>query len=366
MHPLWEILDDICTMKCIEVIAESQERKGAPYTATTSTTNFSKYTKWLTDRGEMPTAEELVKLSAAISHLKRAMRSWVKFVPPILFQNIVAAGIEASLGVARMDVTVLFCDIADFREMIVDAKPNVVLDLIGKVLSRITNTVEDYEGQMLEFIGDEILAVFNCPATVLNHARKAVCSALVSQELMNEIDDFDVRLHIGINRARVLAGNLGSFTRMKYGVLGDGVNMAARIKSLNTRFSTCILASPTVLDFENAHEEFVTRPIGNLILKGRTVPTLTYEVLGQRRKTSDEIIEAAELHSEAFDLYRQRCFVEAKMLFNKVNDLLLPNTPQGSEGDRPSLHYARLCEDNLVRPPGDAWDGSERLTKKAW
>lgn len=294
------------------------------------------------------------------------MRSWVKFVPPILFQNIIKAGIEATIGVSRVDVTVLFCDIENFQDIIQDVKPKVVLDLLGKVLSRVTDTVEDYEGQMLEFVGDEILAVFNAPATVWNHARKAVCSAVMAQELMNEISDFDVRLHIGINRASVLAGNLGSLTRMKYGVLGDGVNMSARIKSLNTRFSTSILASATAMDFEGSHEEFVTRPIGNLVLKGRTVPTLTYEVLGLRKKTREEVSAAAALHSEAFDLYLQRCFVEAKMLFNRVSGLLVSDAVHSSTGDRPSLHLAQLCEDNLIRPPAEGWDGAEHLTKKAW
>lgn len=357
MHPLWDLLDDMCSMKCMEVVAENNSSE-APRMALKKKAHRCK--GW---SEEVAVAEELTKLAAALNHLKKAMRSWVKYVPAILFTQIFDAGIEASIGCAKTDVTVFFCDIQDFESRCEGMEPQEVLQILGMVLDRVTNSVEDFDGQMLEFIGDEILAVFNAPVPVLRHDQKAVLAAVTAQEKMMEIKHMPVRLQMGINRGHVLAGNIGSFTRMKYGVLGDGVNLAARIKSLNTRYKTSLLVCSSVMEYPRAHEEFVTRPIGNLVLKGRTVPTLIYEVFGLAKSTPDFISKAVGTHREAFDKMMTRRFADASKLFMKTNALL---SEHRCNGDQVSKHLSDVCQEHIARPPPENWNGSEYLLKKAW
>mmetsp|Transcript_23063 Transcript_23063/g.71869 ORF Transcript_23063/g.71869 Transcript_23063/m.71869 type:complete len:169 (+) Transcript_23063:194-700(+) len=166
-----------------------------------------------------------------------------------------------------------------------------------------------------------------------------------------------VQLRCSVHRAQVLTGNIGSPSRMKYGALGDGVNLAARLKGLNTRYGTHLLVSSDTLDFLGANDAFVVRPVGRLVLKGRTTPTPTFEVLGKQRKTPTHILAAAEKHARAFDLFLRKHFAEAKLLFEEVH---------ASLSDRLSQHLGSLCDRYLVAPPADGWDGAEHLKQKAW
>jgi len=359
MHPLWNLLDDMCSMKCMEVVGERiADCHGAALVTPSKRGSCRKC------RDEILPAEELVKLDRALKNLKCAMRSWVKYVPSILFTQIIDSGIEFSIGCSQTEVSIFFCDILDFQTLCMDMQPKEAMDFLSQVLAKVTAIVEDNDGQMLEFIGDEILGIFNAPVPLVNHELAAVMAAVEAQTDVANILEGKVKLKMGVHSDTVLAGNIGSFTRMKYGVLGDGVNLAARVKSLNTRYGTSLLITHQTLAFEDAHEEFVTRPIGNLVLKGRKEPTLIYEVLGKTVSVVDHVIEAAALHSEAFDFFLHQDFFTAKQIFTKVNKMLANEA--GDLGDLPSLHLIDLCEEYMHMALPDTWDGSEQLTKKVW
>lgn len=353
LHPLWDILDDMCATKCLEVVSE-------PPNANAPGPEDLLRRKRLCEacRDSIPVAEELTQLKKAFERLRSAMRSWCKYVPGILFQQLYESGVEAAIGMARNEVTVLFVDVCDFQDQCRGMPPQEVLSYLGLVLEKICEIVEDWKGTLLEFIGDEVLAVWNAPQPLRNHALKALLAAVEMQERMKEIRPYDVKLHIGVHKASVLAGNIGSRTRIKYGVLGDGVNTCARLKSLNTRFGTAILASGSALE-ACMEQRFVTRPIGNLVLKGRTQPMMTYEVLGRCELASERLVFGAAKHRKAFDLMGVRCFKEAKILFSEVQSLLESKEVQNLLTDldeyavltdRPSRHLAALCDEYIRNP----------------
>merc|ERR1712176_378781 len=111
---------------------------------------------------------------------------------------------------------------------------------------KIAFVIGRHRGNLLEFIGDEVLAVYNAPNRFRGHVVAAVTSALKIHEHMASLPvirtgdgkEFKLRCRIAVHCASVLAGNLGSHSRMKYGLLGDGVNLTARLKGLNTRYNT--------------------------------------------------------------------------------------------------------------------------------
>merc|ERR1712151_103331 len=92
----------------------------------------------------------------------------------------------------------------------------------------------------------------------------------------------DIRIRVGLHSADVFVGNLGSQMRMKYGVLGDGVNLASRLEELNKRYGTELLASEDVITQEGLRDAFVIRPVDLVVVKGRRTPTPIYEVLAER------------------------------------------------------------------------------------
>uniref|UniRef100_A0A6U6SDX2 Guanylate cyclase domain-containing protein n=1 Tax=Alexandrium andersonii TaxID=327968 RepID=A0A6U6SDX2_9DINO len=379
LHPLWDLMDDMCALKSIEVVGEQRVQEDDMNTLVAL--YQPKRTRWLRwrCRQHIPVADELVQLRRAFDKLRTAMLSWSKFVPVVLLKQLFEAGVEAKIGCSNCEVSVFFCDIDDFKELCEGSKPREVLQLLETVLSHIYEALADNGGTLLEFIGDEVLAVFNAPCPTSNHAFCAVTAALEAQERLDALPGVPVRLRCSVHQAHVLAGNIGSPSRMKYGALGDGVNLAARLKSLNTRYGTHLLVSSDTLSFKNAHEVFITRPVGKLVLKGRTTPTLTYEVLGKRSTASPLIADAADKHQRGFDLFLDKRFAEAKSLFDKVADLLAQRRDAANDSDsncdenchvgvadRLSQHLGSLCDKYLSSPPPDGWDGSEHLKKKAW
>jgi len=308
----------------------------------------------------------LLQLRNAFLHLKSAILSWGKYVPTILLRQLYEAGIEATIGCSRSDVAIFFCDISNFEELCHGKKPQESLHILADVLEITHTVIEEHAGTLLEFIGDEVLAVYGAPAKVANHTKAALTAAVEIIEKTRELDFFP-KLQCSVHRANVLAGNLGSPTRMKYGVMGDGVNLTARLKSLNSRYGTQLLVSSEAWgSIEDADELFVMRPIGNLVLKGRTSPTPTFEVLAKRQNAPDRIAEGAARHVEGFRLFTQQSFPKAKEMFTEAHDLL--SLPDGGDGvgDRPSQHLVQLCDKYILEPPDPDWDGREHLTKKAW
>jgi len=379
LHPLWDLMDDMCALKCIEVVGEQRCIEDVPLVSM----DLSSRWRWRCRcRQQIPVADELVQLRTAFDKLRMAMLSWSKFVPVVLLKQLFEAGVEAKIGCSHCEVSVFFCDIDDFKGLCLDTSPHTVLQLLELVLSQIYEAIADNGGTLLEFIGDEVLAVFNAPCHVANHPASAVTAALEAQERLDGLPGLPVQIRCSVHKAQVLAGNIGSPSRMKYGALGDGVNLAARLKSLNTRYGTHLLVSsealdaPAAPDLPAAREHFVARPVGRLVLKGRNTPTLTYEVLAKRATASDSVVQAAEKHEKAFGLFLERRFAEARPLFAEVSELMAAHSEGACAGeaaadaapaeDVPSRLLAQLCGKYLAEPPPGDWDGSEQLKKKVW
>lgn len=166
-----------------------------------------------------------------------------------------------------------------------------------------------------------------------------------------------------VHTATVLAGNVGSKRRMKYGLLGDGVNLTARFKTLNSRYRTQTLATSQLMEDEKVLADFVWRPIDRVAVKGKTEPTTVFELLACSDSDNRGQFEVlAETHQEAFKLYHSRCFEEAKAQFEEVHKTLSTYGRQ----DEPSKQMIRRCTRFIKSPPGPDWDGVERLNKKVF
>lgn len=170
--------------------------------------------------------------------------------------------IAQTLGGEERVVTVLFCDMRGYSTLSEQMPPQQVVDMLNRYLSALTDIIYEHNGCVIEFMGDAILSVFGAPRYIPNHAEKAVRCAIdmrnrlvsLNRELQEagitrywkckEISGLSVR--IGIHTGDVVAGNLGSRTRMKYAVIGDTVNVAARLEVLNKELGTDILLSRDV------------------------------------------------------------------------------------------------------------------------
>jgi class 3 adenylate cyclase len=192
-----------------------------------------------------------------------------RYVSPDIAKKVLQDRSAAALGGEERDVTVVFSDIEGYSTMTELIPPQQVLGFLNTYLGAMNEIIDQHNGCIIEFLGDAILAVFNAPNDVEKHADVGVKCALAMRARLDEMNrewesqpiaeiwrkagKEKLRARVGIHSGRVVAGNLGSRTRMKYGLIGDVVNVAARIEALNKKLVTTLLVSNdtwTQLGFE--------------------------------------------------------------------------------------------------------------------
>merc|ERR1712113_819271 len=168
-----------------------------------------------------------------------------------------------------------------------------------------------------------------------------------------------IRIRAGLHSAQVFVGNLGSNMRMKYGVLGDGVNLASRLEELNKRYKTEAMISEDVLREPGVSDTFLVRPLDVVVVKGRVEPTRIYEVLGLRAAPDEDIRQISTISAQAMRAYLNRDFTQATQCLQLVEQLKGGEDPAGKVlSDR--------CRDFLKHPPPPNWNGSEVLKEKTF
>jgi class 3 adenylate cyclase/tetratricopeptide (TPR) repeat protein len=181
----------------------------------------------------------------------------------------------------RKLVTVLFADISGFTSLSERADPEIIRTLINQIFERMVPLIEHNGGTVEKFIGDEIMAIFGAPVAHENDAERAVRTAI---EMMNTLSQFNAEkklnlgMHIGVNTGLVIAGMLGTLQHQQYGVLGDTVNLAARLEDASERGQ--IFVGPNTHRLTSPLFEYTE--VGPIQVKGKAKPVLVYQVVGTR------------------------------------------------------------------------------------
>jgi adenylate cyclase len=209
-----------------------------------------------------------------------------KVVSPAVAAELLRKNV--TLGGEEREVTVLFSDIRSFTTMCEALAPQEMLGILNHYFTRMSAIVEAHGGVVDKYVGDAIMALFGAPLASPDNADRAMETALEMCEALDELNaQQQVRGHpaikvgIGINTAVVIAGNMGSQTRLNYTVIGDGVNLASRLEGLTKtpEYATRIIISSTTL--AKAKGRYQTRPLGEVAVKGKQKPTEIYALLGR-------------------------------------------------------------------------------------
>lgn len=202
-----------------------------------------------------------------------------KVVSPEVAHELLARGL--ALGGELREVTVLFADLRDSTALGERLTPTALLELLNAFLSRMAKAIEQERGIVDKYVGDEIMAVFGAPLDLPDHAARAVAAA---RGMMAALDALNaerapappLRMGIGIASGTVIAGNVGSSERMNYTVLGDVVNLAARLQALTKEQEVGILMNEaTQLGVQG---KIATRELGTVTVRGRAAPTTLHTV----------------------------------------------------------------------------------------
>ena len=206
-----------------------------------------------------------------------------RYVSKDVFDQLVANPSLAALGGARRNMTVLFSDIRGFTTMSEKGTPEDVVAQLNELFTRMVAVVFDHRGTVDKFVGDMIMALYGAPLDDEDHADHAVQTALAMIRTLQEMNGQwqaqgkpTLDIGIGVNTGDMVAGNIGSDTIMSYTVIGDAVNLGARLESLNKEYATRIIIS----EFTRARLEgqYDIHPLGEVVVKGKTRPVAIFEV----------------------------------------------------------------------------------------
>jgi adenylate cyclase len=270
---------------------------------------------------------ELAVIHAALVTMKRGLMNFAVYVPRDLVRAVLQSGQRAELGGKTKHLTVFFSDLAGFTTLSESMTPDALVKLLGGYFDEMTRVISSHQGTIDKFIGDAIMAFWNAPNDVVDHAVRACEAALACQRKLGEMRQNDsalrgVSARIGIATGDALVGNIGSSGRMNYTLMGDTVNLAARLESLAKTYGTPVLVSGAC--HEAAKQRIVMRPIDVVAVKGKKQGVKVYEPLALVSENNEHAVLVARLSDSAMDAYLSRRFAEASQLFTDILKLL-PN-----------------------------------------
>ncbi|MCK1740302.1 hypothetical protein IVA80_05345 [Bradyrhizobium sp. 139] len=227
---------------------------------------------------------ELQTLGGTIHNAQRAIWSFARLAPREIVRGVLDNSISTELGGARQEITVLFTDVQGFTSLSEAADPDVLMQQTSRYFTALTDVIIAQGGTVDKFIGDAVMAFWNAPNLQEDHCDRACRAALLAKEANQRINrQFETEglppfyTRFGIHGGEAVVGNLGSAERMNYTVLGNVVNLAARLEGLNKQYGTDILISEDI--FTRVGNRFHCRYVDSVVAKGMVAQTRVYELL---------------------------------------------------------------------------------------
>jgi adenylate cyclase len=267
---------------------------------------------------------------------------------------------EIELGGEEREVSVMFTDIRNFTALCETLTPQQSLQLLNQFLTAISEVVESHGGVVDKYLGDGVMAIFGAPVTRPDDAQRALECAL---EIRRRVAALGPALAarglphpdigIGVNTSGVIAGNIGSPTRLNYTVLGDGVNLASRLEGLTKRYLVPIVAGALTRERVAG---IVWRELDKVRVRGRTVAERIYEPMGRVGEVSPQDLERLERWHAALEHFRERRWPRARTGFEAL-------ASERAYARLASLYLGYLRE-LVANPPGPDWDAAFTLYDK--
>jgi len=298
-----------------------------------------------------------------ISNEKRVKSTLARYMDPDLADRLLAAGSQDDvLGGNESVATVLFTDVRNFTTLAERIGPQPTVTLLNDYFARMVDCISHQGGMLDKFIGDAIMAVFGLPVASEDDEDRALRSAIAMIRSLWEWNvereqrgEPAVDMGVGLNTDAVVAGNIGSPKRMDYTIIGDGVNLAARLESACKRYGARILLSE--LTHAKLKGVYRLREIDRVIVKGKTKPVAVFECLDFHDATSfPNLMETLGAFNEGLLRYRERDFDRAREWFEQAL--------KANPGDRVSALYRDQTLALKESPPPQDWAGISVLAEK--
>ena len=290
-----------------------------------------------------------------------------KYIDPRVLEQVLAESGEEAVASGRHEMTVLFADLVGFTGLSERLTPLLMVKLLNRHFGLQALTIQEHRGIVDKFVGDSIVAFWGPPfvkaeehATLACHAAQEQLLAL--DTLRRELPDItglrrdapDIDLRIGICTGEVVVGNIGSENTRSYTVVGDSVNVAARLERANRVYGTQILINENTAQAINS--QFEIREIDTISVKGKTETTRIFELMSASGQLSDESLRLRERYDVARRSYLTQAWDTADAGFRECLQI------------RPNDGLSRVLIERIQflrrNPPGKDWNGVWHLREK--
>jgi len=302
------------------------------------------------------------------------------YLSPLVVQQMVEAETTPELGGVTEEITAYFSDIQGFSAFSEKLSAAQLVELLNEYLTACTDIVQEERGTLDKYIGDAVVAMYGAPLKLEDHAYRACASALRVQEKQAKLRQkwmsegpkwpelvHAMRTRIGLNTGPCMIGNMGSRSRFSYTMMGDDVNLAARMESGAQAWGVYTMVSETTRIACEVGERcpMLFRALGKIQVKGRSRPVPIHELVGWRDEIGDEVVAGLAEFERGLACYRERRWDEALGYFEK-SDRVEPYQPERDKGisTNPSRVYQRIVRDLATRELPADWDGIYTMPSK--
>ena len=281
-------------------------------------------------------------------------RVFEHYLHPEIVNELLKNPENVKLGGSNKYVTIFFSDIVGFTSIVEHLAPEQLIGFINSYFTKMSDVILEYKGTIDQYAGDAIMSFFGAPLDNEMHAVLSCQAALESQKRLNvlrrsfsESNLPDINMRIGINTGNVVVGNVGGKNRYHYTVLGNDVNVAARLEGANKVYGTNIMISDET--YKLVKHVVAARELDTIRVKGITTPVKVYELLALRDELSQNHKKVLELFKDGLESYKGRRWEEAMRYFTLAAEI--------DPHDGPTRLYLSRCADFVKLPPPHDWDG---------
>lgn len=298
------------------------------------------------------------------------------YISPELIDEMYKSGEPPKLGGDSGVRTAYFTDIQGFSTFSEKLSATQLVELLNEYLTAMTDILLEEKGTLDKYEGDAIIAFFGAPMPLEDHARRA---CLVAHQMQSKLAQLrikwqgegdkwptivhEMRMRIGINSGEIVTGNMGSASRMNYTMMGDSVNLAARLEESAKQYG--IFTQVAKETKELAGDDFLWRELDTIKVVGKSVPVTSFDLLGLKSTAPEFLHTLAEKFTLGLSLYKSQRFTEALSVFKETLELEYERFPElKGVKTNPSEIYIERCEEYIKMPPPPDWDGVFTLTSK--
>ena len=289
-----------------------------------------------------------------ISDEKRMKGTMARYMDPAIADQLMATGKEV-LGGNLSEASILFSDVRSFTTLTESLGAQGTVGLLNEYFTLMVDCLQKEGGMLDKFIGDAMMAIFGLPLPREDDADRAVRAGigmLVELERFNtarkERGMMAIDMGLGINTDEIVSGNIGSPKRMNYTVIGDGVNLAARLETACKQYGAKMLVSDATV--KKLKGTYRMREADRVVVKGKTEPVVIFECLDYHTDASfPNPMEVINHFKDGLAKYRKQDWEKAKGAFQEA--------VKAYSGDKLSKIYIERCDYFQKNPPDKEWDG---------